>query len=129
MSDGHATADHELSTSDTAVPSRGDKTHVLEPNAATIVPEDSTRRGDSAAAVNRLNQSAAFTTTGTDLTDCNCGYSVLSKIVGSWSVQGLVPNLSYVDQTDDCETDQAAADDSPSCIDLDVSAIEEGETP
>ncbi len=88
-----------------------------------------TEFGDSAAAVNRLNQSAAFSMTGPELTDCNCGYSVLSKIVGSWSVQGLVPNLSYVDQTDDCETDQAAADDSPSCIDLDVSAIEEGETP
>ena len=88
-----------------------------------------TEFGDSAAAVNRLNQSAAFTTTGADLTDCDCGYSILTKIVGSWSVQWLVPNLSYVDQTDECETVQAPADDSPSCMDLYLSAIAEGDPP
>ncbi|MBL8850726.1 MAG: serine/threonine protein kinase, partial [Planctomycetaceae bacterium] len=50
MSDGQATADRELSTSDTAVPTVGDKTHVLEAPAATIVQGESTRRNHTAAA-------------------------------------------------------------------------------
>ncbi|MFO1096258.1 MAG: serine/threonine-protein kinase [Planctomycetaceae bacterium] len=48
MSDGHATADLELSTSDTAVPSRADKTHVPEPSAATLIQDGSTKGSEPA---------------------------------------------------------------------------------
>lgn len=49
MSDGHATADMELSTSDTAVPAREEQTHVPEEAGATLIQDGSTQGHDPAA--------------------------------------------------------------------------------
>lgn len=87
-----------------------------------------TEYGDSAAALNRLNQSSSFTFTGTDVVDC-CGNSVLSRLIGDWSVQAVVTNLAYVDETDFCEEVQAPVGDNPACIELGVAAIEENAGP
>ncbi len=82
--------------------------------------------GDSAAAVNRLNQSSSFTISGTNWIPCpGCGFSNFAVNVGTWSVTAITPNLDYVDNTDFCEVTQAAVDDSASCIDVNAATTEE----